>query len=158
MTIRNNPVYAKRNDKCPCGSGAKYKKCCSDDAARGTTAPGTRAVPYIDSGETAIRWVICNAKGTGFFSDKADKIIVFTDKAVAFAVAHLDDFATQEPGEINVAGVGAEKFAHLCETLPYVEVTELGQAIEMIRERIAVKAAELATPETPTEEKNDEVK
>lgn len=144
-TIRNSPIYAKRNDPCPCGSGAKYKKCCSPDAARGGSAPGTRAVPYIDSGETAVRWVICNEKGTSFFSDKDDKILVFTDKAVAFAVAHLDDFASQEPGEINVAAVGAEKFTHLCETLPYVEVTELAPAIELIRERIAVKAAELVT-------------
>lgn len=143
MTIRNNPLYAKRNDTCPCGSGQKYKRCCSPTAPN--AARGTRAVPYIDSGEAAVRWVICNDKGTSFFSDKDNRILVFTDKAVAFAIAHLDDFAEQKSGDINVAAVGAEKFKHLCETLPYVEVSELALAIEMIRERIAVRAAELQT-------------
>ncbi len=33
-TIRNNGFKIRRNEPCPCGSGAKYKKCCLPVAGR----------------------------------------------------------------------------------------------------------------------------
>jgi hypothetical protein len=107
---------------------------------------------YIDSGEEAVRYVICNARGTGFFSTKDNQILVFPDRATAFAVATMDEFESQEPGEINVAGVGATKWQHLQATLPFVEVHDIETAVQVVHERIAfltTKPAEVAAPETP---------
>lgn len=147
-TIRNNPMYAKRNDPCPCGSGKKWKKCCSENAPR--EIQPQRQV-YIDSGEDAIRWVITDETGRKFFSDKDSRVLVFTDRAVAVALAALDDFASQGVNEINVAGVGPSKFAHLREILPYVEVSDIETAAALVRERIAAKTAELQTNEGKTD-------
>jgi hypothetical protein len=66
-------------------------------------------------------------------------------------VSGVDIFGTasQEPGEINVAGVGETKFAHLCETLPYVEVESAEQAVELVRGRITARRAELEATGEP---------
>jgi hypothetical protein len=132
----------RRNEPCPCGSGQKFKRCCGGSSR---PAPGRQlgGVTYIDSGEDAIRWVICDDKGTSFFSDKDNRIIVFTDKATAIAVASMTEFSTQDAGEINVAGVGSSKFTQLCETLPYTEVDNIETAIALVQERIETKLAEL---------------
>jgi hypothetical protein len=143
-TIRNNPHYAKRNDPCPCGSGNKYKKCCSENTPPSAAQPRQL---YIDTGEDAVRWVITDATGRAFFSDKDNRVLVFTDRAVAVAVASLDEFAAREDNEINVAGVGPSKFEHLKEILPYVEVSDIETAAVLVRERIAVKTAGLQTNE-----------
>lgn len=155
MTIRKRFDIPKRNDRCPCGSGHKFKKCCAHDAARLNSADRSRGVGYIDDGEEAVRWVISDGRGTSFFSDKDNRILVFDDKAVAFAVAGLAEFSEQEPGEINVAGVGAAKFKHLCEILPYVEVSDVEVAVGLVRERIAARQAQLASQEG-TEDGNQE--
>jgi hypothetical protein len=52
-------------------------------------------------------------------------------------------FADREPGEINVAGVGPTKWAHLQETLPFLEVVSVEQALALIDERINSQKAEL---------------
>lgn len=137
----------RRNDPCPCGSSRKFKKCCGGvyDARAGE---GYRGVSYIDTGETAVRWVICDERGTSFFSDKDNRMLVFTDKPTAIAVANMTEFSEQHTGEINVAGIGATKFTYLCETMPYVEVTDIETAVNLVRERIDAKLAELETKET----------
>jgi|688.fasta_scaffold937570_2 hypothetical protein len=151
-TIRNNPHYAKRNDPCPCGSGQKYKKCCSEQLP----APKPQRQVYIDSGEDAIRWVITDATGRAFFSDKDNRVLVFTDRAVAVALASLADFESQLPNEINIAGVGPSKFEHLKEIMPYVEISDIDTAAALVRERIAVKTAELQTNEGTTDGNQDQ--
>lgn len=145
MPIRKNQPFVGRNERCPCGSGQKFKRCHGFHAGR-EAAPAGPGVGYIDSGEAAVRWVITDSRGTSFFADKDNRVLVFTDKALAFAVAHLDEFSSQEPGEINVAGVGESKFKHLCEILPYVEVSDVETAVALVRERIAARETE-----TPTE-------
>lgn len=130
-----------RNAACPCGSGMKFKRCHGAVADR--PVPVATGVSYIDTGETAVRWVICDAKGTSFFSDKDNRILVFTDKAAAFAIAGLSEFSSQEPGEINVAGVGETKFAHLRENFPHVEVADVETAAALIQARIDIKQQEL---------------
>lgn len=141
------PAAPKRNERCWCGSGRKYKYCCLSPAV---TQP-QRVMQYIDSGEDAIRYVICNARGTGFFSTKDNQIIVFKERAHAFVVATLPEFENQDPGEINVAGVGPTKWEYLQKTFPFVEVDEPDAAIALVHERIADKQpAELEpAPETP---------
>jgi hypothetical protein len=104
-----------------------------------------------------MRWVITDARGTSFFSDKDNRILVFTDKADAFAVASLSDFSSQEAGEINVAAVGATKFKHLCEILPHVEVSNVETAVALVRERIAARRAELETQEGTENGSQDQV-
>lgn len=139
------PSLPKRNERCWCGSGSKYKYCCMQAAL----PQPQRVSHYIDSGEEAVRYVICNARGTGFFSTKDNQILVFTDRATAFAVATLEEFETQEPGEINVAGVGETKWQHLQATLPFVEVADVETAVQLVHERIAHltnKPAEVAEP------------
>jgi hypothetical protein len=127
-----------RNELCPCGSGTKFKRChgSPEGAAR---VPEVRH--YIDEGESPVRWVISNDKGTAFFADKQGRVMVFADKSLAVQIARLDMFATQEPNEINVAGVGPSKWQHLQETLPFLEVQSAEMAVALIQERIAAKTA-----------------
>jgi hypothetical protein len=141
--IRKNAVL-KRNDRCQCGSGRKYKHCCSADAPA-HVHDFSRAVHYIDSGEAAVRWVISDTSGTKFFSDKDGRVLVFADKSVATGVALMDEFNGQEPGEINVAAVGPTKWQILQEKLPFFEVPNLDVGVALVRERIAHRTAELAT-------------
>ncbi|MCI5159653.1 MAG: hypothetical protein D3906_14745 [Candidatus Electrothrix sp. AUS1_2] len=57
-----------RNEKCPCGSGKKYKKCCLPDYGRNDIDPDeellltlTNAVPdFIEKGDLAAAERICN--------------------------------------------------------------------------------------------------
>lgn len=136
----------RRNEPCPCGSGHKFKRCCSK--ATGQAQPREPGASYIDTGEHAVRWVICDDKGTSFFSDKDNRIIVFTDKMMAVSVAEATEFSDQSAGEVNVAGIGEIKFAHLRDTLPYVEVEDVESAIALVRARIELKLAKLETKET----------
>lgn len=145
-TIRKNRAnLIRRNDRCPCGSNAKYKHCCSPDAVARvmTRRMQEHARQYIDSGEEAIRWVIVDGSGRRFFVDKDGRILVFNDKHLAHAIVQLEEFNTQAPGEINVAGVGPTKWQHLQDTLPFVDVADIESAAEMVRERIAAARARL---------------
>lgn len=142
MTPIRKSATLKRNDRCSCGSGKKYKYCCIADAE--PQPEFQRAVHYIDSGEEAVRWVISDSSGTKFFSDKDGRVLVFADKAAATGIAMLDDFADQEPGEINVAAVGPTKWQILQDKLPFIEVDNVDVAAALVRERIAAKTTELA--------------
>lgn len=142
-TIRRGSI-GRRNDRCVCGSGKKFKHCCSPDASNRPTQY-VKPVQYIDTGEEAVRWVICDDTGVKFFSDKDNRILVFKTRAAATAVALLNDFAAQEAGEINVAGVGATKWAHLQEILPFVEIDDVHKGIELLRERIDLELAKYET-------------
>lgn len=136
-TIRKDSII-KRNDRCPCGSGKKFKACHSPDAPQNRvsySAPA-KAMSYIDTGESAVRYVICDRTGVKFFSDVDNRILVFPSRETATAVALLDEFGSQEPGEINVAGVGPTKWEHLQTKLPFIEVESVEQAIELVRARI----------------------
>ena len=139
-TIRRGNIV-RRNDRCVCGSGKKFKHCCSPDAPS-RPKQYVKPVQYIDTGEEAIRWVICDDTGVKFFSDKDNRILVFKSRADATSIALLDDFAGQEAGEINVAGVGPSKWAHLQEILPFVEVDYVSTGIELLRERMALQRAQ----------------
>ena len=47
----------KPNDKCPCGSSKKYKKCCGHVSARASganAAPSTRQVPLLTNDVLAL--------------------------------------------------------------------------------------------------------
>jgi hypothetical protein len=140
-TIRRNS-FVKRNDRCPCGSGQKFKRCCSPEASKHANSY-MKPVRYIDTGEEAARYVICDDTGVKFFSDKDNNIIVFQTRQDATAVALLEDFAAAAPGEINVAGVGPTKWEHLKEKLPYVEVADAAQGIALVRERMELQRNKL---------------
>lgn len=154
--IRKNNML-RRNDRCVCGSGKKYKRCCSEAAPPGKQGYG-RPVQYIDSGEEAIRWVIADYTGTKFFSDKDGKVLVFVSKADATSIALMPEFEDQQPGEINVAGVGPVKWIVLQEKLPFVEISDINVAMALVRERIAERTAaiedavvsETQPPQEPT--------
>lgn len=126
----------RRNDRCICGSGKKFKYCCHPQAARQPDGTPVKKTHYIDTGEVPVRYVIADEKGTSFFSTKENKIIVFQNRADAIAIATLDEFAAAEAGEINVAGVGETKWKHLQEKLPFVEVASAEEAAELVRERM----------------------
>lgn len=149
-----------RNQRCPCNSGRKFKKCCISRVGK----PPSFLVPtagqkVIDYGEDAIRWVICNNSGTSFFVDKQGRILVFSDKDVARAAATLDVFADAGPNEINVAGVGPTKWQKLQDSLPHIEVKNLEMAKALIHERLDAQRAQIGdepqvtVQEFPTEEK-----
>lgn len=156
MTPIRKGTTLKRNDRCSCGSGKKYKYCCIADAV--PQPEFQRAVQYIDSGEAAVRWVISDSSGTKFFSDKDGRVLVFIDKATATGIAMLDDFADQEPGEINVAAVGPTKWQILQEKLPFIEVDNLDIAAALVRERIAAKTAEIQDAPAEDADAEDPVK
>ena len=148
-TIRKDSVI-KRNDRCPCGSGKKFKACHSPDAPQNRvsySAPA-KAMSYIDTGESPVRYVICDRTGVKFFSDVENKILVFSSREIATAVALLDEFSSQEPGEINVAGVGPTKWEHLQSKLPFIEVDSVEQAVELVRARIAKMQEQISGQET----------
>lgn len=153
-TIRRNS-FVKRNDRCPCGSGQKFKRCCSPEASRHPQSY-MKPVRYIDTGEEAIRYVIADNTGVKFFSDKDNKVLVFQTRQDAIAIAQLEEFADQDPGDINVAGVGPTKWERLKEKLPYVEVTDVDHAIALVRERIELQRAKLESmsDEVDQEEEN----
>jgi hypothetical protein len=136
--------YIGRNEKCPCGSSIKFKRC------HGRNSSDRRVVTrkeYIDAGEIPIRWVIANEKATAFFSDIKNRILVFADRQVAVDVTRLDIFASAGEGEINLAGVGPKKWQHLQETLPFIEVGSLEMAKALLQERIEQKTEELGSAE-----------
>lgn len=141
-TIRHDAPKIRRNERCPCGSTKKFKHCCLP-AYSGLNKKPKPAVHYIDSGEEAVRWVICDDTGRKFFSDKDGRILVFTARELATAIALLEDFSDQAPGEINVAGVGPTKWELLKEKLPYVEVESVEAAVALVRERMLVQRANL---------------
>jgi len=140
MTRKRNRIRIGRNEACPCGSGSKFKVC---HGRAVDEQPQPHAAPYIDSGEEPIRWVIVSGTGTAFFADVANRIIVFPAREMAIEISKLEMFADREPGEINVAGVGPTKWAHLQETLPFLEVVSVEQALALIDERINSQKAEL---------------
>lgn len=143
MNPMKRAIGTRRNDRCVCGSGKKYKYCCHPQAAAQPTLGQPAKTHYIDTGESAVRYVICDGRGTSFFVDKDGKILVFAARADAIAVATLDEFNTVEPGEINVAGVGPTKWAHLKNTLPYLEVASAEEAVALVRDRMQAMQAKL---------------
>lgn len=144
----------RRNDPCPCNSTKKFKKCCGTTVA--FVRPSPRSMPqYIDTGETPVRWVIVDETGTRLFADKDNRALVFSSKADAFATATHELFADQDPGDINVAGVGETKFQTLQEKVPYVEV-DAEQAALLVQERVALARAQLETAEQSHEDENKE--
>lgn len=148
MNPLKRAIGTRRNDRCICGSGKKFKYCCSPAAVQQPDGP-KKKTHYIDTGEVPVRYVICDAVGTSFFSSKENAILVFQTRADALAIATLDEFQSQEPGEINVAGVGETKWKHLQATLPYLEVDSVDHAIALVRDRIEHLSAQAAAqPDT----------
>lgn len=156
-TIRKDSII-KRNDRCPCGSGKKFKTCHSPDAPQNriSYSASARAMSYIDTGESAVRYVICDQTGVKFFSDVDNRILVFPSRESATAVALLEEFGSQEPGEINVAGVGPTKWEHLQAKLPFIEVESIEHAIELVRARIAKMQEQISGEESQEENSKEE--
>jgi hypothetical protein len=147
------PNLPKRNDPCPCDSGLKFKNCCGVQQPVQKNSLVQRSVqnaaPFIDTGEEAIRWMIVDSVGTKIFADVSGQAIVFQDKDHAYAVTQLEEFSDQEPGELNVAGVGPTKFERLKEKIPYIEVDSAEQATTLVLERLK----SMQNQEAPSEEK-----
>jgi hypothetical protein len=141
-------MIVRRNDRCPCNSGKKFKFCCSPEAPAIVQAAPRRPL-FIDSGESPVRWVICDPSGVRFFADKDNRALLFDTYEDALQVARLEDFADQNPGEINVAGVGPTKLELLKEKIPYVEV-DVEIATQLVRERIEYGRAGELTPAQET--------
>lgn len=144
----------KRNDRCFCGSGRKYKYCHAKNSA---VQPTVRECYYIDDGEEAVRYVISDSNATSFFSTSAGAILVFSDRATATAIATLPEFSAQLPGEINVASVGATKFEKLKNTLPFVEIAvgDIDTATTLVRDRLRDAGYEHPSAEISNEKKMD---
>lgn len=156
-TIRHGGEKLRRNDKCPCGSSKKFKVCCSPDAPRNARQKIVRAGPiFTDTGEDAIRWVITDETTTRFFADKDNRALVFKSQAEAIAIAGLDEFHDQDPGEINVAGVGPTKWQLLQEKIPFVEIENVEQAVALVRARIEHGKAGELTESKPLELNGDQ--
>jgi len=102
MNPMKRAAGTRRNDRCICGSGKKYKYCCHPQAQPQPSVAKAQT-HYIDTGESAVRYVICDSVGTSFFVDKNNRIIVFGDRSSAIAVATLEEFTSADIGEINVA-------------------------------------------------------
>ena len=133
-----------RNEKCPCESGNKFKYC-HGRTEQSIIRPEIQQ--FIDTGEEPVRWVISSSTGTAFFVDKAGRVLVFPTKAMATEIQRHELFSEQDPHEINVAGVGPSKWAHLQEILPFVEVASVESAVVFIQERIEAQ-------QTPSQEED----
>ena len=147
----------KRNDRCPCQSGKKFKRCCGApvEIARPLLNTNGHSPAYIDYGEEAIRWLIVDSSGTKIFSDIENHAIVFQKREDAFAVTQLEDFADQDPGEINVAGVGPTKWQMLQNKISFVEVLDADTAIKLVRERITQRRHDLDDATDAPEEETE---
>lgn len=128
-------IRHKRNDRCFCGSGRKYKYC---HALRPLVQPDSLVPRRIDSGEEPIRFVITDSIGTSFFSTLDGKVMVFSDSATARRVANMTEFDEQAPGEINVVGIGETKWQIFTAKLPYIEfaVGDFVSAETCVKEKI----------------------
>jgi len=146
MSILKKTARWPRNARCHCGSGKKYKYCCHAQSSEQPILSSKRT-NYIDTGESAVRYVISDARGTSFFSSKEGKILVFASKADAFAIATSDVFRDAEPGEINVAGVGQSKWEHIQKELPFIEPTDVVHAETLLKERMEHMREQLAKEE-----------
>lgn len=116
--------YAPRNALCVCGSGIKFKKCCGQPPSSNR---------YHDYGEDAIRWVVVDDTGIKLFADVEGRALVFTDREAAYAIARLDEFSEQQPGEINVAGIGPTKWQTLQEKIAFREVSTADEGAALVR-------------------------
>lgn len=134
-----------RNERCPCDSGQKFKNCHGRSSAS-VLRPELKH--FLDTGETPVRWVISSSTGTAFFVDGDGRVLVFPTRAMAAQVQQAPLFADQDPHEINVAGVGPTKWAHLQEILPFVEVESVEQAMAFVEARIAAQQAASAVSNT----------
>lgn len=156
LRVTRGPARIGRNQRCPCNSGKKFKKCCiTKKRSVWDNMPNTQQ-RAIDYGEDAIKWVICDQTGTKFFVDKQGRILVFSDKAVAREAATLEVFKDQEPNEINVAGVGATKWKKIQDDLPHVEVENIEMATALINERIDYQQSQLDENKVTVQEFTDE--
>lgn len=147
MARKRNRLRIGRNEPCPCNSGAKFKVC-HGRAESSQLRP--QLARHVDTGEEAIRWVIANDTATAFFADVGNRIIVFSTRELAVEISRLPIFADREPGEINIAGVGPTKWAHLQETLPFVEINSAEQALALITERLEAQKAALGLKDVPS--------
>lgn len=145
-------MIVRRNDRCHCGSGQKFKFCCSPDAPTRSN-PRAGRQQFIDTGEAPIRWVIADRTATQFFADKDNRALVFSEQAAAIAIASLEDFQDAEPGDINVAGVGPTKWELLQQKIPFVEV-DAEEALRLVRERIEYGKAGELLPSNPLDLNN----
>lgn len=155
MAIRRNPGFLRRNDRCVCGSGKKFKSCCSPDAPDNRPRVHVHRPAFADTGERPVRWLITDGTTTKFFADKDNRALVFKDQAEAIAIATLEEFRDQDPGEINVAGVGETKWQHLQNKIPFVEIESIEQAVALVRERIEWGKAGELTESQPLDLNNE---
>lgn len=156
LRVSRGPARIGRNQKCPCNSGKKFKKCCiTKKRSVWDNMPNTQQ-RAIDYGEDAIKWVICDQTGTKFFVDKQGRILVFSQKNTAHAAATLEVFKDQGPSEINVAGVGPTKWKKIQDELPHVEVENIETATALINERIEYQQAQLPENNVTVQEFTDE--
>lgn len=95
-------------------------------------------------GESAVRWVICDRSGIQLFADADGRALVFKTREEATAIIQLEEFADQDAGDINVAGVGETKLAHLKTKIAYVEIEDIADAIQLVRTRIELRRAQLS--------------
>jgi len=128
-----------RNAACPCGSGVKFKKC----HGRG---PNSQIVPelkrMLDATENPVRWVITNQSGTAFFSDKQNRVLVFSDRETARQIALLDMFTDSGPNDIYISPLGAAAWRAVQEKMPFLEVANLQTGVALVEERVAHQRAE----------------
>ena len=135
-----------RNASCPCGSGSKFKRC-HGRAAGSTLVPEIRRM--LDMTEQPVRWVITNQSATAFFSDKQNRILVFSEREIARQIALLDLFTDQSSNEIYIAPLGETVWQRLQNDMPFLEVENLETGIALVEERVEAQriARGYATPE-----------
>ena len=122
-----------RNALCPCGSGAKFKNCHGRDPRN--YKPITRK-QYCARNATPIRWLISNELGRSFFSNADNRILVFTDKQIAVDLVRSYLFNTTDLRELQIADIDEASWQSLRETVPFIEVSDLPTAIELVSARI----------------------
>lgn len=90
------PPMPKPNEKCPCGSGKKFKKCCGSNAGD--------LHYFVAYGETALE-------------DDAGRLMVFKDTTTAIAAAKAKRWA-----DGDIIPLPPARFEKLKENIPYVMV------------------------------------
>ena len=91
---------ARPNDKCPCGSGKKFKRCCGSVIGQ-------------------IRYIVVDPETSDALENGSGQVLVFEDKSVACLVGRRMGWA--ERGEL--VSLSEPRFEQFKEAMPYSVVT-----------------------------------
>jgi len=114
-----------RNEKCPCGSGKKYKRCCGLGVNENFFQTD---VIKVTENKTH-HFILCSVgveKDEGAITDENGKVLVFLSRSASMQFVHK--YLNEEDNVISI-GMGDQKWALFQKEVAYVLVNSDGDEI-----------------------------